>query len=193
MDHTRESCNPPFPSSESLCSLASDGSFSARWTGMVRIDPNVSDGVFAMELNENGKEERVKLWIDNSLLIDQWVSLSATALETQKNAYLPGEMYSIKVEYKKVLASSGTGALLRLKWNNATVTRDSLYPAHVVSGTYKRVRVNPALAFAPSCEVHGVGLTLATAGQEASFLIQSKDAYNNVRGIGGDLFGKLHL
>uniref|UniRef100_A0A7S0EWB6 PA14 domain-containing protein n=1 Tax=Hanusia phi TaxID=3032 RepID=A0A7S0EWB6_9CRYP len=169
-------------------SLASDGSFSARWTGMVRIDQNVSDGVFALDLNANGKEERVKLWIDNSLLIDQWVSLSATSLDTRKNFYLPGEMYSIKVEYKKVLASSGTGAFLRLKWNNETVSRDNLYPAHVVSGMYKRVRVNPAVAFAPSCEVHGVGLTLATAGQEASFLIQSKDAYNNIRGIGGDLF-----
>ena len=45
-----------------------------------------------------------------------------------------------------------------------------------------------SVAFHRECEVYGNGLTLATAGVQATFAIQSKDAYNNKRGTGGDLF-----
>ena len=68
------------------------------------------------------------------------------------------------------------------------MTSDSLFSSHAISGLFKRVRVNPNVAFAAACEVHGLGLTLSTAGVQATFQIQSKDAYNNRRGVGGDLF-----
>ena len=70
----------------------------------------------------------------------------------------------------------------------AIVPSASLFSSHAISGLFKRVRVNPNVAFAAACEVHGLGLTLSTAGVQATFQIQSKDAYNNRRGVGGDLF-----
>ncbi len=63
-----------------------------------------------------------------------------------------------------------------------------LFPSHPITAQSQRVRVNPNVAFARECEVYGQGLTLATAGLQATFAIQSKDAYNNKRGTGGDLF-----
>ena len=50
--------------------------FGIRWSGYVT--PYLSQiHTFSLEMSE--ADERVKLWIDEQLLIDQWASLSATA------------------------------------------------------------------------------------------------------------------
>merc|ERR1719181_1078872 len=92
-----------------------------------------------------------------------------------------------------VVGGATDGSGLNLKWETAGVTKaevasTALYASHPVSAQSVRVRVNPNVAFARECEVYGQGLTLATAGLQATFAIQSKDAYNNKRGTGGDLF-----
>jgi len=180
-------------------SLMADGIFSARWTGLIR-SPVASAVTFQAVLGANGyQDERVKLWIDNSLLIDQWSSLATQVLPSNiiEATYVPtlilDQLYDIKVEYKNVVGGATDGSKLTMRWNYAnngfaTIPSGKLYPAHALGGQALRVRVNPNVAFARECEVHGQGLTVATAGLQATFAIQAKDAYNNIRGTGGDLF-----
>ena len=178
-------------------SLTADGSFSARWTGMIRAPydaaATVTSTTFSAVVGSTSFDERIKLWVDNSLIIDQWSSF-ATSTPTAVRYWLnPNQLYDIKVEYKNVLAGTADGSTFRLKWAYgtqaaATIPSNKLFSAHLISANPTRVTINPNVAFAPACEVHGLGLTLSTAGMQASFLIQSKDAYLNLRGIGGDLF-----
>jgi len=178
-------------------SLIDDGIFSVRWAGLVRMPATFTTLTFnALLGSASVVDERVKLWVDNSLLIDQWTSLAATTISSVINTfYLPtaSSLYDIKVEYKNVVGGVSDGANLNIRWESsaaamATIPSASLFPHHDIGGQPLRVRVNPNVAFHRECEVYGNGLTLATAGVQATFAIQSKDAYNNKRGTGGDLF-----
>jgi hypothetical protein len=184
-------------------SLTDDGVFSVRFTGLIRMPTaytTFSEVKFHTKLDADSKDERVKLWIDNSLIIDQWSSLSATdpssTLAANRHTLTQDQFYDIKVEYKNVVGGTTDGSKLQLLWETAGVNSGTqqvvpitaLYPSHPISAQSVRVRVNPNVAFARECEVYGQGLTLATAGLQATFAIQSKDAYDNKRGTGGDLF-----
>lgn len=178
-------------------SLIADGIFSVRWAGLVRMPSSFTSLTFNALVGKAGVvDERVKLWVDNSLVIDQWTSLAATsASAVVSTSYLPtaSSLYDIKVEYKNVVGGVSDDSNLNIRWETnaaavVTIASSSLYPHHAVSGQPLRVRVNPNVAFHRECEVYGNGLTLATAGVQATFAIQSKDAYNNKRGTGGDLF-----
>ena len=179
-------------------SLIDDGIFSVRWAGLVRMPATFATLTFQAKIGKAGVEdERVKLWVDNSLLIDQWTSLAATDISAVVDANhhpAASSLYDIKVEYKNVVGGASDDSNLDIKWVTTTAALDqtipstSLFPHHAISGQPLRVRVNPNVAFHRECEVYGNGLTLATAGVQATFAIQSKDAYNNKRGTGGDLF-----
>ena len=90
------------------------------------------------------------------------------------------QLYDIKVEYKNVVGGPTDGS------GDVLVPSDSSYVNHLVEGIASRITVLPNVAFHRECEVYGDGLTIATAGVQATFAIQSKDAYNNLRGVGGD-------
>jgi hypothetical protein len=186
-------------------SLADDGVFSVRWSGLIRMPAATLAAnafTFHTQLTSTGaKDERVKLWIDNSLIIDQWSSLQSVGAANDLSASIPanlhtltaGQFYDIKVEYKNVVGGSTDNSMLKLYYETTNLAKiivpsTALFPSHPISAQSQRVRVNPNVAFARECEVYGQGLTLATAGLQATFAIQSKDAYNNRRGTGGDLF-----
>jgi hypothetical protein len=175
-------------------SLVADGVFSLRWTGLIRT-PQQSSYTFQAALGSSTAfDERVKLWVDNSLLIDQWSSLASTAPQSIVPPLYADQLYDIQVEYKNVAGGATDGSHLTLRWtyNGVTVLSvipsTKLYPSHPISGQALRVHLNPNVAYARECEVYGQGLTVATAGMQATFAIQAKDAYNNIRGTGGDLF-----
>ena len=174
-------------------SLVSDGIFSLRWTGLVRAPQSSSFTFQALIGSSTVFDERVKLWVDNSLLIDQWSSIATTTPSSIVPSLSVDQLYDIQVEYKNVVGGATDGSRLTLQWAYgvlalATIPSSKLYPAHVVGGQALRVNVNPNVAYARECEVYGQGLTVATAGLQATFAIQAKDAYNNIRGTGGDLF-----
>merc|ERR1712216_836498 len=59
--------------------------WSARWTGMVR--PSLSETYTFHAgggVGSTAKKERVKLWVDNSLIIHQWSSLAQDAAPSGK-------------------------------------------------------------------------------------------------------------
>jgi len=180
-------------------SLTNDGIFSARFTGLIRPTAVTTYATFRLSTSTTAGafDERVKLWVDNSLLIDQWTSLdlAASVSATVAAALLTtDQLYDIKIEYKNVVGGASDGSTLLFEWalggdtTFSTVPSTNMYPAHTIQGESMRVRVNPNVAFSRECEVYGQGLSVATAGMQATFAIQSKDAYNNARGVGGDLF-----
>eukprot|EP00960_Hanusia_phi_P062334 765116-Hanusia_phi.AAC.3 len=173
-------------------SLTNDGTFSVRWLGFIRMPTSGGQTwTFSTPLGSGtSNDERVKLWIDNSLLIDEWTSLSTTnpSSTVPSNYLVDNQLYDIKVEYKNVVAGPTNGSFLQLQLGNAIVPSESLYVNHLIEGIASRIQVLPNVAFHRECEVYGDGLTIATAGIQATFAIQSKDAYNNLRGVGGDLF-----
>jgi hypothetical protein len=162
---------------------------------LIRI-PVATSLTFQTNIGSSIVDERVKLWIDNSLLIDQWSSLATTTPSSilPSNLMVADQLYDISVEYKNVVGGAADGSSLSLKWLHSgsgvptSIPSQCLYPSHPMGGQSLRVRLNPNIAFARECEVFGQGLTVATAGLQATFGIQAKDAYNNIRGTGGDLF-----
>jgi len=96
--------------------------FTVRWTGFV--EPVFSETYQFHVRSDDG----VRLWIGDSLLIDQWVAQVAT--EHSGSIFLQnGNRYPIRLEYLEI----GGGALVEMRWSSAgqvkqVVPRRQLYP-----------------------------------------------------------------
>jgi len=170
--------------------VADDGIFSMRWSGLLKTTAAVSGEVtFSAYVSNGDKDERVRLWIDNVRVINEWTSLSGTQPSGTLATFSASQFYDLSMDYK---ATAGGGSRLALRWlNGATdeiIPSSQMFQAYTITGAPKRLRVNPAVACATTSTLLGMGLTLSTAGTQARFTITSTDAYNNVRGIGGDDF-----
>ena len=87
IDFSRAVTDPCLDAARSVCAedgeflsglpsgLAYNEPYSIRWLGF--ISPGVADNltVYTLNLSLAGDDERVKLWIDNSLIVQQWTSL----------------------------------------------------------------------------------------------------------------------
>ena len=54
--------------------------FGVRWAGLVRASLASTYTFHTLLSGERTNHERVKLWVDGQLLIDQWTSLTALSL-----------------------------------------------------------------------------------------------------------------
>ena len=189
------------PRDLSALALSDAQSFSVRWAGLLQLYDDVWDTtftVFTFEAAIAETDERVKLWVDNSLIIDRWETydyLSATIFSATiglRNPYY----YDLKMEYKQF---GGASAKAILKWNCGTsgspcqymtlIPSTNLFLLREISGSpFPPHEVQPALTCAARSTVRGIPLSLATAGIYDSFTIQASDEYDNERGFGGDLF-----
>jgi hypothetical protein len=105
-----------------LCDCSAAGccspTFSVRWEGWWR--PRTEGLDFNITAHVRGADERVRVWLDNKLLIDAWESLSSLALTTQASGRpeTGGALYNLKVEYKQFTGEQG----LKLTWSNSSST-----------------------------------------------------------------------
>lgn len=103
--------------------IRNDESYSVRWTGKIR--PLYSEEYTFYISRDNG----VRLWIDNKLIIDKWDNL--VGLDEMGKIYLEaGKLYDIKLEY---FNNTGNG-FVKLEWSSASTVRsivptECLYPA----------------------------------------------------------------
>ena len=167
--------------------------FGVRWMGFVRPS-KAQQYTFAVVMPQSGtagQVERVKLWVDNSIIVSQWTSLastnpSGTIAFGNSNGY-----YDISALYK---CTTGSSCAYTLFWQSTTTgvtATDTQYGRIPSTRLFQRLdvpngppsghRIQPAVVSASASTVAGLGLTLATAGYAASFTIQSKDAYDNTR------------
>jgi poly(3-hydroxybutyrate) depolymerase len=97
--------------------------FSARWTG--RIEPRYGEAYTFTTIADDG----VRLWIDGTLVIDDWTTHAAAA-RSGTIALAAGRVYDLRLEY---LETTGA-ASVSLSWSSASQAREvvpqrQLYPA----------------------------------------------------------------
>ena len=80
-------------------SLTTDATYSVRWAGLLRPQYAEEYTFFA---RVSGDEDRVKLWVDNSLLVDQWLSLAATERSGTLAIGAANAYFDVAMEYKHV-------------------------------------------------------------------------------------------
>ena len=72
--------------------------FAARWNGL--IEP-LNNQTYTFSLMLNGVTERVRMWLDHSLLIDQWQSLSSLYPTATHQFTRDFTFYDITIEYQQ--------------------------------------------------------------------------------------------
>jgi len=116
-----------------------NGQFAVRWMGFVK--PSRTDEyTFHVPLSiAAATSERVRLWVDNSLIIDQWTSMSASLAFPSGTIRFPtgDDYYSIMLDYKVVDALQARRGVA-LWWENYADRLPMLY-GHPVTNTSDRV------------------------------------------------------
>ena len=97
--------------------------YSVRWTGQVQA-PLTGSYTFTTVADDG-----VRLWVNNQLVIDNWVDQSATTRTSAPIALVAGTRYDIRMEYYE----HGGDAVARLQWTTPTqalaaIPQSQLYP-----------------------------------------------------------------
>ncbi len=103
-----------FSSSENIQMLDSTSSgqtFMVRWAGFIK--PNSSE-VYTMFAAVSGADERLRLWIDNLLVVDMWSNFSATEQSGTVVFGISNSYYELAVDYQQRNGSFGA----RLSWKS---------------------------------------------------------------------------
>ena len=117
--------------SKPAVTLTTGSAYSVRWSGFVR--PQYAQ-LYTFFAAVQTNTERMKLWVDNSLLVDQWTDLGAleksgTLMIGTANGY-----YDVVMEYKQV---AGTGSVqgIKLSWHANSVVKQSLDSTRLIAST----------------------------------------------------------
>eukprot|EP00960_Hanusia_phi_P071583 767583-Hanusia_phi.AAC.5 len=173
-------------SSLPLRSLSMASGFGVRWTGFIR--PSLAQTyTFEFSLGQS-QQERVKLWVDNLLIIDQWTSLVSNSPRALRAFETAEQLYDISALYKCPNVSS---CAYSLKWESQyysvgdsvskfPVPSNRLLQRFDVPNAFGGLNVYGGRVCSGLSIAYGDGLTLAIAGQTASFTIVAKDSYGNV-------------
>ena len=154
--------------------------------------------VFTFEASIAETDERLKLWVDHSLIIDRWETydyLSATIFSATIGLMRPN-YYEVKFEYKQY---AGSFAKAVLKWDcgipgtacqvKTIVPSSNLFRMRqAIDSPFPPFTVYPAPTCAAQSSINGIGLSTSTAGVQQALTIQAVDEYGNERHIGGDNF-----
>lgn len=106
-----------------MSSLPSDY-FSVRWSG--EIQPQYSETYTFYTHTDDG----VRLWVNDQLLIDQWVNQAPTELAGTINL-MGGQRYDIRLEYY----DNGGGALAQLLWSSPSQVKEIVPQAVLFAST----------------------------------------------------------
>lgn len=87
--------------------------FSIRWTGFVQPQYTQAYTFYITT------DERARLWVNNTLLVDQWYSTSTGEVISNTINLNAGTKYSIKIEYYEELGN----ALIKLKWSSSSTPK----------------------------------------------------------------------
>ena len=94
-----------------------DGQFAVRWSGFVLPSRQDEYTFYVTLAGGAATSERVRLWVDDALLIDQWGSLAAALGEPSGTIGFPlaNDYYNIQLDYKIVsIAQASRGFTLKV-------------------------------------------------------------------------------
>jgi hypothetical protein len=153
-----------------------------RLRGFLRLEAS-GPSLLNLFANFSGPNGRLRLWIENSLILEQWASLSTQ--RPNSTYYFPrgGGFYEIQVEYQNMVNESQSNGL-QLLWSNANLIRSeipsilSFYTSHSLSAQPTTKVVSSELCASMSYAL-GSALSLATAGLFAPISIVARDQFGN--------------
>lgn len=157
--------------------IVTPSSFSARWQGFIR--PMFAQQ-YTLWFHIAATDEGVRLYQDNSLILDAW-SPGATIVSTTVTFAKREDFYDITVEYKE---TSGTNAM-KMYWESSyagrTVTKaivpsSRLYYLPLPSSNPQSVDVKPNTASHSKTTFSPPSLN---SGSAATFTVTVKDAWGN--------------
>jgi hypothetical protein len=176
------------PGSQTISMLWMNKPFAVRWIGLIR--PNFGQE-YTMFATVTGNDERLRLWIDNSLVVDMWSSISGTEGSGSVGFGMAMEYYNIVVEYKQEGGSFGA----QLNWLNSrefdksSISSKFLFFSMKVQGSpfvllvqtmlsnqVNPIQVSPDLSrftFRPAN-------SSLVAGSTLDILLSAVDAYGNI-------------
>ncbi len=161
-------------------SLTTGSSYSVRWSGFVR--PQYVQ-VYTFFAGVQTAVERMKLWVDNSLLVGQWTSISATENSGTLMIGTANGYYDVVMEYKQ---PSGTGVVqgAKLSWqaslmSKTPIPRDKLYQSRGTLASPYTVSARTGAMCASTSSISN--LVLNQIGPlSATFTITARDEYQNL-------------
>lgn len=159
--------------------------YSMRFTGS--IQPRFTETYTFHATADDG----VRVWVNNTLIIDQWLVQAAPVTSTGTIALVAGQAVPIKVEYFR---ATGPGTL-KLEWSSTTQTREvlpslrtfygpanTLQSAHTNNGTWSKTGTIGAWLDTTSWTS---GLTAFGTGNTATFT--NDIAANQIISVNGDV------
>ena len=157
--------------------------FSARWAGFVLPQ---ATSVYTFHVDMSSPSERISLWIDSILILDQWTSLLSPSLSGTLSFDLVGNLHEMKVEYAAVRSNATTQAT-KLRWETAEISPPAIVPSESLfhascmdcTLTTSPLKIFPSVTCASLSSVSGN--SMITAGVTSCFIIESRDEFSNSR------------
>ena len=139
--------------------------------------------------NKTQEVERLKLWVDGAILIDEWSSLSMT--DPSATVYFGSTMdlHPIQLEYRYIGNSTTAPSLsfaIKDHLGNESVLAFSSYDVFEGTGSWVDADTGGLLKIiagatnASWSRCFGSALTIATAGMKSTFSIKGVDSYGNL-------------
>eukprot|EP00960_Hanusia_phi_P015712 462786-Hanusia_phi.AAC.1 len=153
-------------------------SLNSHLTGFIQATGSLSR---TFELTLLSKNDRLRVWIDNIIVVDQWNSLQS--LQSHLNyTFKSTSIYFLEADYSTSDVSSG----LSLRWKNAllaepfvSIPSNNLYLAYPIDASPYQTTVNPSISSPTLSEAYGHELSLTTAGTLSHFAVRTRDQFGN--------------
>ena len=161
-------------------------SYSIRWVGLIR--PESSD-LYSLSTHQQSQSERVRLWLDHSLILDQWSSLAGLSRSATVDFSDAQSFFNIHLEYKQLNGSVPSG--MQLMWSGTNVSirvvpSCRLAESIQVLGSPQDINIHGGPIDAPMSTLFGPCTSLATSGLSCTFTIRIVDRFGlNVSPDGG--------
>ena len=127
--------------------------------------------------------DRVRVWLSNALVIDQWTSLTALAVAATAGVSLADDTpYTLEVQYKTDATSRGVTLKHEAGGSSSIIPSDSLFNVFHFDGGHTEALQAPRRVCGGTSLLSGAAVSLATAAVAATFTITARDEYNNILG-----------
>ena len=156
---------------------------SVRWSGCFRPTANAT---YALQATLLGQESRVRLYLDNALVFDQWSSLASMQPTSSVGHLESSQFYTIVAEYTRSGTAPAFGIQLRARADNGAfspVANTSLFRGYPSQGSPFAVKTLGGSACAATSILSGSSFSLLTAGVVSSFWLQLRDSFGNAAAI----------
>lgn len=151
--------------------------FGAVYAGFVRPP---AAGEYTLTATVGQASERVRVWVDGRVIIDQWGSLAGLGSAGAVSLPSASDQYHVRVAYRETGGGALAGAGLGLEWETGSLSKE-LIPSGRLSAAYLLTEAALTIGPAPvdAAASTFAAATVVSAGGVATFSIQARDSYGN--------------